>query len=207
MGVLGLSRAVDWLFRTSPTPAVWLFIGLIVGTLPSLYKEAGQEGRGKSSWIALAVSFAVMLGFLLMVKLSGSAQVTPSLLWWLVCGLLWGIGLVVPGMSPSSLFIFLGLYQPMSAGIASLDMAVILPIGVGLVLTIALLAKGMQALLTKRYALTMHAVLGVTLASTVVIIPIGQATGFWDVALYAACFAIGLVVAYFMSKASAKIDK
>lgn len=207
IGVLGLSRAVDWLFRTSPTPAIWLFIGLIVGTVPQLYQEAGQQGRGKPAWIALISAFAVMLAFLLIIKRSGNAVVTPNLVWWLICGVLWGVGLIVPGMSPSSLFIFLGLYQPMSAGIANLDMAIILPIAAGLLLTVALLAKGMQALITKRYAVTMHAVLGVTLASTLVIIPLGQAAGFWDVALYAGCFLIGLIVALMMSRASAKIDK
>ena len=207
VGVLGLSKAVDWLFRTSETPAIWLFIGLIVGTLPSLYKEAGQEGHGKPAWIALVVAFIVMLGFLLLIKFSGRAEVTPSLLWWLICGLLWGVGLIVPGMSPSSLFIFLGLYQPMSAGIGSFDMSVILPIGAGLLAAVALLAKGMQRLLDKHCAITMHAVLGVTVASTLVIIPLEGAANLWGYALYAGCFTVGLIVAYFMSKASEKIDK
>ena len=112
------------------------------GTLPALLREAGQQSRGKGAWIALAVATVLTGAWMFsMNSLEGaSSQVTPNVLWWLLCGVLWGMGLIVPGMSPSSIFIFLGLYQPMTAGIAALDINVILPLIVGLVATVALLA-------------------------------------------------------------------
>ncbi len=206
IGVVGLSRVVDWLFRTSQAPAVWLFVGLIAGTIPSLYKEAGQQGHGKTSWISFLAGFIFMLTLLLVLKFSGKSQVTPSILWWMICGVLWGVGLIVPGMSPSSLFIFLGLYQPMSAGIADLNMGIIIPIGIGLALTVAALAKGMQKLLTNHYTITMHAVLGITIASTLMIIPLDAPYSLKDIAIYAICFIVGLIIAILMSQASERID-
>ncbi|NMD37872.1 MAG: DUF368 domain-containing protein [Christensenellaceae bacterium] len=207
IGVVGLSRVVDWLFRTSQAPAVWLFIGLISGTIPSLYREAGQQGRNKSAWVSFVAGFVFMLTILLILRFSGKSQVTPSLLWWIICGILWGIGLVVPGMSPSSLFIFLGLYQPMSAGIAALNMSIIIPMGIGLALTVATLAKGMQKLLTSSYAITMHAVLGITIASTLMIIPLDASYSLRDIITYAICFVLGLIIAVLMSNASEHIDE
>ena len=58
LGILGLARVVDWLFRESPVPAVWLFSGLVVGTLPALWREAGQRGRTPASWAAMALAAA-----------------------------------------------------------------------------------------------------------------------------------------------------
>ena len=55
----------------------------------------------------------------------------PSIWGWLLSGTLMGLGLVVPGMSPSNFLIYLGLYQPMASGIRQLDLSVIIPIGVG----------------------------------------------------------------------------
>lgn len=201
LGVLGLARVVDWLFRESPVASVWLFSGLVVGTLPALFREAGQQGRGKGAWIALAVAAALTAAWMYsMNSLEGaSSEVAPNLYWWLLCGMLWGMGLIVPGMSPSSIFIFLGLYQPMTAGIAALDLGVLLPLGVGLIATVALLARAMGWLLKRFYPIVLHAIFGIVLASTIGILPIGQgAQDAAHIALYAGCFIAGSAVAYAM---------
>ncbi len=203
-GVVLLSRVVEWLFRTSEAPATWLFIGLVVGTLPALYHEAGQEGRPGGSWAALALGAAFMAGIMLLLRGQGVA-ITPTFPWWLLCGALWGIGLVVPGLSPSSFFIFLGLYEPMTAGIGSLDFSVLIPLGIGMAVTIALTARGMNALLKCHYTYTMHAILGIVIASTIGILPLSSITGAGDVALYALCFISGCAVAYAMDRLSAKL--
>ncbi len=44
LGFWGLAGVVEWLFSSSYNPAVWLFIGLIGGMVPSLFKEAGKNG-------------------------------------------------------------------------------------------------------------------------------------------------------------------
>ena len=88
---------------------------------------------------------------------------TPSFGLWLLCGVLWGIGIIAPGMSPSSLFIFMGVYQPMAAGIADLSMPILLPMALGLVLCVVIFSKAMNWLLGRFYGPTMHVLLGVSL--------------------------------------------
>lgn len=139
IGFVGLARAVEWMFRSSFDLAVWLFIGLIAGMVPALFKEAGKEGRTKGSFIALGVSTAVFLAFLLLVG-RWTLSIRPNVFWYLVSGALWGVSLVIPGMSSSSLLIFLGLYQPMTKGIADLSPLVILPLLAGLVLSVSVSA-------------------------------------------------------------------
>lgn len=205
LGVIVLARAVDWLFRTSPTPAIWLFIGLVVGTLPALFKEAGLQGRPRGAWIALVVAGLLMGAWMLLLARGGGTQVTPNLAWWLLCGVLWGVSLVVPGLSSSSFFIFFGLYQPMTAGIGHFDLSIILPLGVGLLATIALLARGMNALLKRAYPLVMHAILGIVVASTLAILPLGEPATGGQIVLYIACFAAGCAIALGMDWMSRRV--
>lgn len=205
LGILGLARVVDWLFRESPVPAVWLFSGLVIGTLPALWREAGQQGRGRFAWLAMAIATVLTALWMYLVSSMESggegALVTPNVWWWLVCGVLWGMGMVVPGMSPSSIFIFLGLYQPMTAGISQLDVGVVLPLLVGLASTVALLSRGMGWLLKRHYAVVLHAIFGIVIASTAAILPFGQGTmDAGSIALYAACFIVGCAIAYGMER-------
>ena len=104
-------------------------------------------------------------------------------------------------MSPSSIFIFLGLYQPMTAGIGALDMGVVLPLLVGLAGTVALMARAMGVLLEKHYAVVLGAIFGIVVASTAGILPFGQgAQDAASIAVYVACFAVGCAIAYGMER-------
>ena len=44
VGTLGISKLLGDFLERSETAAIFLFIGLIVGTLPSLLREARQQG-------------------------------------------------------------------------------------------------------------------------------------------------------------------
>lgn len=207
LGVMGLSRLVAWLFQRSPTPAVWLFIGLILGTMPSLWRESGRSGRAKSSWATLAIAFALMLTALLLLKHAGTLRFSASLWVWALCGVLWAVGFIAPGMSPSSLFILMDVYEPMAAGIARLDMTILLPMGAGLIAGVLLLSRIMERLLERRHSQTMHAILGIAAASTVVIVPVGSARGFANAVIYALCFIIGLLAALWMDKINLQMEE
>ena len=129
VGTLGISKLLGDFLERSETAAIFLFIGLIVGTLPSLLREARQQGVARGSTAALVIALLVMLAWMIPMSLGGQANVVPSLGWWCLCGVLWGLGIIVPGMSPSNIFFFLGLATPMYASIGALDLGVILPMG------------------------------------------------------------------------------
>lgn len=50
VGVLGLSRLVDLLFRTSQEPAVWLFIGRLRGRCPPCGGRAARKAAAPPAW-------------------------------------------------------------------------------------------------------------------------------------------------------------
>ena len=123
----------------------------------------------------------------------------PSFLAWLLSGALTGLGLVVPGLSPSNFLIYLGLYQPMASGIKSLDLGVIIPLILGVVLVILAFAKLVNWLFTKHYAFMYHLIIGVVLGSTAAIIPSGMG-GFRMQLVSALLFVIAAGISYALAK-------
>ncbi len=79
--------------------------------------------------------------------------------------------MIAPGMSFSTLLMPLGLYTPFVDGIGHIDVSVLLPGGIGALVTVICLAKGVNALFDHYYNLAFHAIVGIVIAATVMIIP------------------------------------
>lgn len=207
LGVIGISALLEWVLKEAEIPATWLFIGLILGTMPSLWKEAGQQGRTPGNLITGAITFVLMFALLLVLKNNALVQFQPSVWLWAGCGVLWALGFMAPGLSPSSLFFFLGVMEAMTAGIKNLDMSVLLPMGAAMLVSVLTLSHGIGWLLKNRFAGTMHAILGLSIASTLVIMPINQVQSWVDIVIYVICFAVGFVVALWMDRMNHKLEQ
>lgn len=173
VGFVGLSGIASILLEKNTALVTCAFIGFIIGTLPDLWKDAGVEGRRKSSYGSLVIGFVVMLGILAVFKTKVSLAVAPDIWGYLLCGVLWGLSFIVPGLSSSSLLLFFGLYQPMLAGISGLDMSVLIPMGIGIIVCILLLSRAVSFAYKKQYSIVSHGVLGIVAATAVMIFPFG----------------------------------
>ncbi len=205
-GFLGLAGLIAQLLSVNAAVVVSLFVGLILGTFPSLFREGARDGRTKGMWIALAVSTALLLAFFYLLKGGVQTTVSPSFGWFVFCGVLWGISLIVPGMSSSSLLIFLGLYQPMTAGIAAFDVSVLGPFAIGIIATIILLARLVNHLFEKHYGIAFYCVIGFVIASTIPIIPVSFA-GIGEAALCVVALAGGFAGSFLMDRWSEKLPQ
>lgn len=204
LGFLLLARLVEWLFRTNALLALALFIGLVAGTLPSLFQEGGKDGTTRGTWTAFAVSLLLLFAGLSFLQTHTGSAVTPSGWWFFICGIIWGFSFVIPGLSSSSILIFIGLYEPMAAGIADLNVAVILPLGAGIALTVLLSARLVNHLFERHHALMYHVILGVVLASTLLIVPT-HFQGFTDLLTALISFAAGFFIAWGMDAYSERL--
>ena len=82
LGILLFAGLVSAAFGKYAAQFVSLFIGFVVGTIPSLWKTAGLKGRGKQGYIALIVAAFVIL----ILMLNGGNQLTaiePNFLIWI----------------------------------------------------------------------------------------------------------------------------
>lgn len=195
-GFVLLARAVELLFEASSAVALALFAGLICGTIPELMKKSERSGP-MQSWSTFVIPMAVTFALLSFLQGSAISSVSPNGAWYMFCGAVWGLSLVIPGLSSSSILIFMGLYQPMTAGIARLDYTVILPLLGGLLITVLLSARLVNNLFEKHYALMSRIVLGVISPSTLMILPASfESAG--SALILAVCFAAGFALARWM---------
>ena len=206
IGFLGFAKGIAAAIDVSSTVTTWLFIGLIVGTVPSLFREAGKEGRSIGSWVSMAVCAGAIFFSLFYVGKVICVTVEPNFWWYNFCGALWGMSLVIPGLTSSSVMMALGLYQPMLEGLARLDFLVLSACLPGMVLTILLLARLVSWFFRKHYSIAFHGIFGIVLASTLVIIP-SSYVGAWEIVLSAVCCIGGFLLAYFMARLDRRIQE
>lgn len=199
VGFLALAGVIADLAAKNEVLVTSLFIGLIIGMFPSLFREGARDGRTKGCIIALIVSTLALLTLFLVLKYGTGISLTPNIGWFLFCGAFWGISLIVPGMSSSSVLMFLGLYYPMSAGLAKLDMAVVIPFIVGIILTVLLLARGVNRLFNRYYGIAFHCIIGFVIASTIPIVPTAFSS-VWELLLAVILCIVGFLIAFYMDR-------
>ncbi|MGX7108133.1 DUF368 domain-containing protein [Facklamia miroungae] len=207
-GIVILSFGVSHVLENYETYVMWFFVGCIVGMLPSLWKEAGDKGRVQSDFVIMIFSFIMALALLIFGQDLFGGQVSANFFTWMIAGALIALGVLIPGLSPSNFILYMGMYKLMSDGFKSLDLGVIIPIGVGGLLTILLLSKLIESIFDAYYAKFFHFIFGVVLASTFMIVP----TDYSGITLngYAMCglmLLLGSALGWWMSRLEEKYKR
>ena len=206
LGFFGVANLLSYLLEKYPDPSVCVFVGLIGGMFPSLWREAGTQGRSRSDRMAAAVAFAAVFGILFGLQ-RASLRPECGVAAFLFCGFALALSVIAPGMSFSALLMPLGLYTPFVDGIGHLDMTVLLPAGCGCVVTFGCLAKVVDRLFARHYALCFHMIFGIITAATVMTVPWGSFLISRDAAscnLF--CMAAGIVLAILLDFLNQKLE-
>ena len=202
VGFILLAGLIEALFAAFSEIALMLFFGLICGNLPELFKVS-ELSDGKKSWTPLVLSLAIAYFLFHIMENGVGATVEPSFWGFLLCGVLWGFSLIIPGFSSSSILIYLGLFEPMTAGLAVLDLSVVIPMLLGIVVIALIFARLVYAMFKKHYAITSRIVLGFVIASTLKIIPESFGDP-WTLVISVLCFGAGFAAARIMDVAGQK---
>lgn len=207
IGFLGVSKALGILLKAYPDASVCLFVGLIIGMLPSLFREARSKGSVEiKDYAAMAIAFVVVFSLLLLLN-EFSVRITPNFGWYLFCGFCLALSVIAPGMSFSTLLMPLGLYTPFVEGIGNIDFSILVPGGIGALLTVFLLAKGMNYLLQKHHSTVSHLIIGIIIAATLPIIPYaGFVSSVQSGITNALCLIFGLVAALLLDRFNRKVE-
>ena len=205
IGFVGLSGVTAFLLGKSEALVMCAFAGLVLGTIPDIWRESGERGRNKFSILSLIISFAAITVLFFIFKNVWHLSISPNLVGWILCGLLWGLSFIIPGFSSSTLLLFFGIYESMSLAISRLDFSVLIPLGITMLLTLLLFSRIMKFVFDKYYSITSHCVLGFVLATTLMIIPKLQA----NITLLYGIIALilGAVASYFFTLMCEKIKK
>ncbi|MDR1510993.1 MAG: DUF368 domain-containing protein [Synergistaceae bacterium] len=172
LGMFFLARPLSFLLENYEAQVLWGFIGCIIGTLPSLWKEAGKKGRNKKHCIILALTAVLSFFLLYIAENFFETQLPLNFITWILAGVLIALGVLIPGMSPSNFLVYLGMYKPMVDAFKTMNFIVLLPIMLGFIFCLFSFSAFVNKLLQKAYTGLFHFVVGIVLASTVMIVPI-----------------------------------
>ena len=172
VGFILLVHGVSSLLKNYEILATCVFAGLILGTLPSLIRTAGKEKRTTRSYTAFFVSFAIFFTLFMFLEHGVGFSITPSFFWFVLAGAIWGISIVLPGLSSSAILLFLDLFEPIIEGAKHFDFGVLIPLAIGGVGAIVLFAKLINMLYEKHFSVMSHIIIGIVVATTIPIIPL-----------------------------------
>lgn len=205
IGFLGIANLLAFFLEKYPDTSVCLFVGLIVGMLPSLFREAGEKGRSTGSFVSMIIAMAVI--FLLLGGLNAaSVVITPNFAWYLFCGFCLALSVIAPGMSFSTLLMPLGLYTPFVDGIGHFDLGILIPGGIGALVTVIALAKAINTLFDRHYSVAFHGIIGIVIAATIMTVPVDGFITVAQSAVNVVCFVVGIFAALALDKFNSRVS-
>ncbi len=184
MGIGGLLsifisiKALNQLFDTHPVPAFLLFMSLIAGGMPTVYKEARTDRFKNHYWIGMIAAFAIALtaGFFANRDVSTLVDTSHTsfaiqLITLSVSGLIAGVSSIVPGMSVSMILMMLGTYELLLRAASNINLVVIIPVGIFFVIGMVLFSKLIKWVFHHYHDFSYFMVLGFMGGSLVSIFP------------------------------------
>ena len=172
-GILLFSNFLNYLLYKFPLQTNSIFVGLILGTIPSLIKDINSKDQFKP--INLLYTFIAFLVAIFTVVIennfTSSSPNTVSYLYLIVCGVCMSAGIIIPGVSSTVILMLLGIYTTYLSSLSSLYLPVLIPIGIGIVIGSFAFMRFMKILINNCYAKTFYTIIGFTLGSTLILIP------------------------------------
>ena len=163
-GVLLFSKVIDFCLNTFEMQTRFCFLGLILGTVPLLFKEVKKEGFCKKYYILILAS-AVVGTCIFTVNTGSFPQIDdPNLIQSVLLGVAVAATAIIPGVDPAVLLSTLGLYEAYVRALADVDLRVLLPLVVGLAAGSVMISFGMSMLLKRFYTVTYTIIFGIFLS-------------------------------------------
>lgn len=217
IGYIGIAKVLETVLATYESQALALFVGMTIGILPSLFREAGEKGRDTKSWVSMGVVFLAGLGVLIVCQVT-ELTITPNFVWNMFGGFCLVLSMIAPGMSSSVLLLPLkataadgstiSLYQHVTGAIGNMDFAALVPIGVGALLTLVLLTQAIDWLLNNHYSVTFHGIIGIVIAATIFTVPTAAFTAGVSSCLVHLLFVVlGAIATLLLDKFNQKVEK
>ncbi len=164
LGVLLFSRLLDFCLTQFEVPTRYCFLGLILGTLPLVWKEVRKEGFRKPFYLVVLCS-AVAGTLFFTVNPNSFPQVTdPTLSQSIALGVAVAGTAIVPGVDPAVFLSTLGFYEMYVHALASLDLSILLPMLVGLAFGAVAISLVMSTLFKYAYTATYSVIFGIFLS-------------------------------------------
>ncbi|NLW59798.1 MAG: DUF368 domain-containing protein [Firmicutes bacterium] len=204
IGLLLFSRALQELLVIAECSVLYLFLGLVAGSIPALFKEANQSGFRKPFFGVALFTFGLVVatGYLLpgLSRTGGGTELNGLASF--LSGAILAFGSIVPGISSSLILMYLGFYDQLLAALTGLKLRILALAGAGFVVIALLMLKLVDYVFRKYRSFAYYGVVGVLFGFMVLTFP-GFRPGValvLDLVLFAAGATLSFGMAYLSAK-------
>ena len=140
IGIVLFSRLIEFLLAGWAMPTNIFFLGLILGSIPMIWRRAVKDSFKKSSILPFALCLGIMLAMTFMqgISDSGSTLITTlsagSAVRLILSGALAAACMIMPGISGSMVMVLLGVYTSILTAISSFNIPLLIPVGIGVII-------------------------------------------------------------------------
>lgn len=168
------AQVIEFMLHEYPNQMGMFFVGLIVGTVPFLYRRAAGNQFKPAHILPLAICFTLLV-LLLLAKPEPRAVITSldlyTTLLVFAAGFISAATAIIPGISGSIVLYLIGMYATLIASIRDFNLPVLLILAVGAVIGLLTFTRLIYFLLQRFYHLTYFSIIGLILGSAVNIWP------------------------------------
>ena len=205
-GIVGFSFVITWLFENFPIETYMFFIGLIVGSIPLIIRNATLNKKFSPVCLIPFVLALVLVVGLAMLEGSGAAAESAvtvtgiaAAALYLGAGFISAVAMIIPGVSGSFVMVLIGTYASVIGAIKGLDFAILIPTAIGVIAGLVLGARLITFLLKKYRLMVFSAILGLVAGSLYAIYPAGAGLNA-DTFIGIAVMILGFFVSFIVGK-------
>lgn len=182
-------------------PTMFLFLGVVLGGLPVLFKETSKGEKSKFDYLYLTLGFVIVIFMIYfkgtIVNLSNVTGMAGFLILLLI-GVFVAVALILPGISTSFLLLVLGMYEVTINAVESKDIGFLLPVVIGVFLGVVATTKILEYWLNTKPRQVYFLIIGFVVASIFSIFP-GIPQGM-DIIYSLVMFVVGTVFILYITR-------
>ena len=183
IGVFIFGNLIKFIFLKFENECKFVFIGLILGSIPALVLQTIGINKHNSKLVVLnkknifqlllpmLISFVIGFSMTVLEQKINITTSTNSFIYLILCGFVMSAGVIIPGISNTLILMCLGIYSSYIDAISSLYFPFLIPLGFGLLVGSFFWIETINILLKKYYIPTFSSIIGFTLGSVFVLLP------------------------------------
>ena len=169
------SKVIEFLLKNYHAPTQFFFMGLILGIIPFITKQADVKRNFKWTHFLFIIVIGAALASTAFIIPHDSAPITKltmtNAIGLFFAGWAGSMAMLLPGISGSFILLLLGVYSTAIGALSNLNLPIIAVIGAGVIVGFIVSSKAISYLLTNFTHITFAAIIGLIIGSIFVVYP------------------------------------
>ena len=176
IGILAFSNAITYLLEHFPVATNLTFIGLIVGSIPMIFRRAwtGKVSCGNVIPFLIGAAVMVALAFVNEGTLGNHTETVltvTNFFYLLAVAAVSTVAMILPGISGSLVMMILGAYYTVIGAISDLNIPILIPVAIGCLIGLVFGSRLISKLIERFPSATYSAILGLVVGSLYSLLP------------------------------------